>query len=464
MNHHSMCAGQITGKSAYHALVVTNSAARTVIFGAGVAGGLAALAAARAGCQVVLIDTDGQSSWGSRRPGVPHADHLHNLLGRALSAMAEIAPELPGRLRDAGATVGQVSTDTYVYELGVVMPRRDVGLEICSISRAAVEAAVHAELALHPVEVVCGRAVGVVTSNGAVSGARVDPLGDTRREAPAQAPGDVSPGERTVPADLVIDCTGAATGAARWLADVDAPLPELLTVPIRQWYATAFVRHVGEPPFHLVFPTPPHTRGGLISRIDRDLIKVSLNGVAADKPPRTEAEFTAYAESLEDPSVGEALRAGTYVAPPLVYTKPRATWRRYDDVAGPLVGFLPLGDAVASLNPLFGQGISGIAWEASRLSRHLTAGLSPAQLTSTYLAEVGAIRRAMWALMTVFDPETGLGLTSTDVTKIATSVMGDARIHRRYAEVWHLLAPVSELTAIARGQLTSPGGWGAIWE
>jgi hypothetical protein len=248
---------------------------------------------------------------------------------------------------------------------------------------------------------------------------------------------------------------GAMSPAAFWLARLDCRSPAVETQHTRQWYCSLVyerpARWRGKPDYWLVFPALPSSRGGLISPAGDEKWRVSLSGVAPDRAPRSAEEFTAFASRLEIPLIGDLLRDARPLGRPHLFGKPVATWRRYDRLPGPVAGFLPVGDAVASLNPLLGQGISVAAWQSAHLARVLGSSSSLPEMTVTYLADAAGAASSAWTLMTLFDPPPGGGAPRLDRkrwSEVAEAVAADADAHGRYVRMWHLLEPAGVLDEI----------------
>lgn len=418
-----------------------------LILGAGIAGILAASVANQMGASVTIVEQDVVPTDG-KRPGLPHADHLHNLLGRAQRHLTDVMPGLPADLETHGFARASVADQTHVFELGMQMPEAALGWDILTGSRSALE---NSARGLLPPELgpLLGRVNGVVVDQtSALTGVTVE-----------RARGTV-----TLAADLVVDALGAHSPLPRLLTSAGVTVAPATSRSNRRWYTSAIVQRpqewVGRPDFWMTFPSGQATRGGLLSPQGPAHWKVSANGSAADVVPRTSTDLRAFLDTLEDRSISALVTRADFLEVPITYTKPTVTWR--DGLRAPVRGYLPIGDAVASLDPLFGQGVSGAAWEADALRRALATGGAIDQVTATYLAASSAIRSAMWDLMTVWDPVDGVGLSGDDVQVLRERIMNDAHAHRAYVAVWHLLAPVQVLTDLASGAAVRKD-YGALW-
>lgn len=98
---------------------------------------------------------------------------------------------------------------------------------------------------------------------------------------------------------------------------------------------------------------------------------VSLAGRGDSRPPTDPEAFTAYASRLDHPALYEAIMLARRTSEIKSYRFPAAIRRRFDLLTRHPEGFLAIGDALNSLNPLFGQGMSVSAIECEELGRQL---------------------------------------------------------------------------------------------
>jgi flavin-dependent dehydrogenase len=425
----------------YGRAVAPGGRRRTVVVGAGIGGLCAAAALSHTADEVILIERDRLPTAPVPRRGVAQASQLHNLLGAAQAHLEALLPGFLDELLSAGAMRGCVSTDTHVYELGVRMPERDLGLAIICAPRPLIEhVARRLLLTDERVRVQDGTAAaGIVINEGTLQGVLVADIATGATEM--------------LDAEIVVDATGTASPAPKWLGTAGYHVPEEVR-RIGQWYATALyakpARDDLSQRFWLVFPTPPRSRGGLVSPVGPSTLNVSLNGGPSDPPPRTQDEFEAYARSLEDPAIGELLASSTAQLEPTVFRRMFATWRHYERMITRPPGFLPIGDAFATLNPLFGQGMSVAAAQGSVLAALVEAsGLDDLEgLTRHYLEQAAAAVQAAWDLGALVESGTGWRHVVTDrdaALRLGRLLVDDPELHRTYVGIWHLLEPMSAL-------------------
>jgi 2-polyprenyl-6-methoxyphenol hydroxylase-like FAD-dependent oxidoreductase len=420
---------------------------RAVVLGSGV-GGLAAAAALRNHFEdVVVIERDKVPEPPETRRGVPQDEQLHNLLSCAQVNLEKLMPGFLDSLREAGAGDASVANETHVYELGIRMPERNLGLRLMSAWRPVIEHVARRQLLQD----------GQVTFQDS---SRASGLEVSRSRGLRGVIVDTEDGEKSIEASIIIDATGTGSTARRWLEYHGRQVPPVDTIKVDQWYAsTIFKRpetYLENDDFWLSFPDVGETRGGLASPVGNDLWYVSLSGRTSDQPPKTPEDIKAYAETLGDQgSISHLLNGAEAQSLPNLFRKTTASIRRYDLVAHPLPGILPLGDSVASLNPLFGQGMSVASQQAVELDallREYRAGSIDRQdLTVRYLGKAVMTAKAAWGLGEIVD-QTISGTDDTDIecrrlrqNALAKLIKEDPELHRLYVGIWHLIEPATAL-------------------
>ena len=101
---------------------------------------------------------------------------------------------------------------------------------------------------------------------------------------------------------------------------------------------------------------------------------VTAFGVGGAAPPRDFAGVCELADAVLPAHIGPALRAGELLGTMKFHSYPTSKWRRYDKLAKMPAGIMPFGDAVVSMNPTFGQGVTMSALQASVLRDVLARG------------------------------------------------------------------------------------------
>ena len=112
---------------------------------------------------------------------------------------------------------------------------------------------------------------------------------------------------------------------------------------------------------------------------------------ASTTPPTTSASRLALADKLLPAHFTNALAHAEPLGGPAFHAFPASRWRRYDKLDRLPAGIVPFGDAVASFNPTFGQGMTMTSLQAGQLRRalqspdgDLAAELNRATAKTTY--------------------------------------------------------------------------------
>jgi 2-polyprenyl-6-methoxyphenol hydroxylase-like FAD-dependent oxidoreductase len=361
--------------------------------------------------------------------------------------MERLLPGFCDELERQGGSAGRVASETMVFELGRRMPMRDLDMRIISAPRPLIDrVALQLLEARNPVRILRGTRV---------TGLRLD---DGNRLVGLAV---TSGGEECfLRSDLVIDCSGAGTAVSEWLAAHGiGPVP-VTTSQCRQWYASLVVRrpfsHFGDSCFRMVFAIPPRTRVGMLSPSGREDWHITVTGQDGDPAPTNWAEFLAFSRSLEDQMIADVITGAQPLGPVRMYRKPIALWRRYEQMGYLPPGLLVAGEALANLNPLFGQGISLAAWQAVLL-RDLAVehgGRFGAAASRAYFAAASESVQMAWQLGTsvTSDMEMQDLWGDAEDEQLANRVCAEPEFHRAYVEGWHLLRPMAPV--LARGATT----------
>ncbi len=94
-------------------------------------------------------------------------------------------------------------------------------------------------------------------------------------------------------------------------------------------------------------------------------------GVGKVEPPQTFAEMRVLAEKLLPEDLAAAIAQAEPFGDVAFHKYPMTRWRRYDKLDRFPAGIVPLGDAVASFDPTYGQGMTMTSLQAGHLRRAL---------------------------------------------------------------------------------------------
>jgi len=267
--------------------------------------------------------------------------------------------------------------------------------------------------------------------------------------------------DETLAADFVVDCTGRGSRAPTWLAawGFDAPQEERVEVGIR--YVTA---HLRREPGHapgiaaLIFAaTPDLPRPGVL--LAQEPVAggpprwvVTLAGYAGDAIEPTIEGMRQRARTMGDRELIALLDHAELLGLPTTFAFPHSERRRYERLGRFPERFLVMGDALASFNPIYGQGMTVAVCEALALRAALAKGFA------------GAHRRFFSAAAKVVDVpwQTAVGgdlaIAGADLpgavrfvnrylARVLQAAASDSKVALAFAKVAHLIAAPASLFA-----------------
>ncbi|MFE1272540.1 FAD-dependent oxidoreductase [Streptomyces sp. NPDC058757] len=404
------------------------AAHRAVVLGGSMAGLLAARVLADTYAEVLLVDRDRLVGVSGPRRGVPHGRHAHGLVARGQQILEEHFPGLTDDLAAAGAPPDDFGHACHWYFNGRRIAPADTGLVSVPAGRPVLEEQVRRRVQQLPnvrfLEEHDILGLRTTADRTRVTGARVQP-----RHAGGEP--------QELDADLVVDTTGRGSRTPVWLAELGYPGPEEERVEIDLAYTTRHYRldhdPLGDAQAIIPAATPEHPRGGLFYRLpgDGDIYELSLTGILGDHAPTDPEGFETFMRSLPVPHLYDAVADAEPVDEPVKFRYPASVWRHYERLTRFPDGLLVMGDAVASFNPVYAQGMTVAALESLALRRHLAAprGRKPA----AYFKDVAAAIKAPWELAAGSD----LGYPGVSGRRTLKVRMANAYVARLQAAAEH---------------------------
>jgi 2-polyprenyl-6-methoxyphenol hydroxylase-like FAD-dependent oxidoreductase len=358
------------------------------VLGGSIAGLLAARVLADRARTVRIIERDQVNVEGRPRAGVPQDRQGHGLLPGGL---AQIERWLPGFTREAQDLGGVlVGPDRQVVYLEGHRQVRSGDARILMGSRPFLESRIRSRvLALPNVSTLSAQATGLDYRNDAVSAVRYVADG----------------GEDVMRVDFVVDAMGRASKLSEWVEQAGYDRPRLQRLRTGISYATALFERSDKPDdvdlaCALAQFSPPSSPDGLavgaVNAIEGDQWLVMLMAYGDNQSSRSIEAFRSTCAKMP-PIFGEAV-SGTVSREILTYHQADSRRRDFAGLSRFPARLVSVGDAVASFNPVYGQGISSAALHASSLSEYLVGDPAFGMRAAEFFALQEVVVDAAWTI------------------------------------------------------------------
>jgi 2-polyprenyl-6-methoxyphenol hydroxylase-like FAD-dependent oxidoreductase len=428
-----------------------------VVIGGSLAGLMTARVLADHFDAVTVLERDHIAPQPALHKSIPQGNHLHGLLLGGQQVMASLYPGFLDKLDALGAVRCRAGTELVYYlptgkafsPTGTVREPYDLGFDITCHSRGLLEHCVrqctlaHPNIMLHSASPVDA----LVYEGGRVCGVRYCQDGEAH----------------SVAADFVVDAGGRRSQAPHWLTELGFSAPEKTTIGVDIAYASTKFRvpaEYDEPERLLICfgPPPDRPNGGIMEIIEHNTWHVTLVGRFGAYPPHDAAGFLAFAKALHTPKLYHLIKDAERVADITCYRFPTSVQRHYERLTAFPEGFVVLGDAISSFNPVYGQGMSSAALQVKALQQLLRDRATGAQglagLAQDFFPKAAEIIVTPWTLATTRDwafPQTQ-GERPADLEEGAQYFAAldaltaeDVEAYRLMVDVLNLAKPLSAL-------------------
>lgn len=358
-----------------------------VVVGGGIGGLLAGLGLRRRFSRVTIVERDRLAAAPAPRRGAPQGRCLHMLMAEGLRVVEGLVPGLRVELERAGAVPFDVGSGGALRLPTGWLPRAPAGIEMLACSRALLEHTLLQRVRAEPgVRLVEGCAVrGLRAAGGRVIGVRVEP----------------GVAELVDDAALTVMASGARSAQGRWWAELGLPPVTETVVEARHHYVS---RWFEIPPAFAegwkllsISPAAGVPWGGAIFAAEGGRWGVVLVVPVSEPVPRSDAELLQACARLVDPRLHDALVGARPLSPIVRHEHVGSRLAHLERMPEWPAGLVVVGDAVCTLDPYFGLGMTSCARGIAALADHAWDEPGAAQAFQRRLA---AIVEVPWRLVT----------------------------------------------------------------
>jgi 2-polyprenyl-6-methoxyphenol hydroxylase-like FAD-dependent oxidoreductase len=362
------------------------------VLGGSIAGLLAARVLADHARTVLVIERDEVNTRGRSRAGVPQDRQGHALVP---GGRAQLDRWLPGFTREAQDHGAVLSRPDQVANYVGVRRQAQNGFSLLSATRPLLESLIRGRvLALPNVRTLRAAATGVEIRDDAVRAVRYVEAG----------------AESVVDVDFTVDAMGRSSRLADWVESADYQRPRLKRLHADINYATALFDRSEDAESLPITGTqarpadlaPDDDRAPAYAfAVEDQQWLVLLSGYGNNRPPAAIDAFRSACDEL--PAVFGRAAAGKPVRDIETYRQADSRRRDFAGLERFPSRLVSVGDAVASFNPIFGQGMSAAALHASCLSDYLNAAPDLDRVATEFFALQSVVVDAAWTVSADID-------------------------------------------------------------
>lgn len=428
---------------AYDAGQIDEIGEHAVVVGASISGLLTARVLADGFEQVTVVERDTIPDAPVTRDGAPHARQPHALQEAGRAIIEDLFPGYGDDLVAEGGLIIDVASDFNFYDEDGYVAHPPTHMPMYAGSRPLLEYIIRDRI---------GDVDGVQIRDGChVTDYQFNDADGTVTGV------ELRENDRTtiLTADLTVDATGRTSRTPTWLETHGYTPPEVAEVTVDLAYSTTTVeRDAGDTRAYWAPASPPYTRGGGALPIEGDRWQMVMHGVHGDDPPQTAEEFIEFASTLQITELEEILDSHELLSEDINYYPFPSNRRRYYEQLDRFPdGLLVVGDAIASYNPIYGQGMSVAALHALVL-HHTLADNGLGDLALSFFADAEPVIDIPWMMAAGADfqfPQTtgpkprGTGVMGWYLSRLTRKAHTDEVLSERFIRVIMMEKPPTTL-------------------
>ncbi|WNC74176.1 2Fe-2S iron-sulfur cluster-binding protein [Thalassotalea psychrophila] len=348
-----------------------------VVIGGSMAGMMAAKTLSKFFDKVTVLERDSHHPMETEiyRPSTSQAHHAHHLLQGGQRVVNDLFPDYTDDFAKAGGNVVDASRDYRMYTNDGWKVVYDSGISVCAGRRSLLEGVMRQQLEKTPsidyrynakvedvlIDQPSNRITGVVLKEG------LNPKVENY----------------TLEADLVVDASGKNTPLPALLNSHGYSLPRESHMELNCLYTTVLYRvpeHLRNSDFTVMAIAnhrPQETDMGYAGFYgDGSTLLVTTIQLFCDQVPRDHAAFKAVTKGLAQPHIYELVNACEPITEPESFNYPTMVRNHYEEMNSVPEGFVCVGDAFASADPVSGAGMTKAAKEVELLGEALVKSKS----------------------------------------------------------------------------------------
>lgn len=369
-----------------------------IVVGGSIGGLLAAHVLADYFTKVTIIERDTQEEANQPKPrkGVPQGGNTHAITTKALRILNEFFPQLYAFLAQYHVYPIAILQKSHFY-FGDWMPVIESKLISCYMTRPLLEYCIRVFIQENK-NITClyGQTVQGILTNKArdhIEGIVIADENNLKTE---------------LHADLIVDASGRRSLFPGWLENLGYKL-KLTEIKMDLFYTTYLFRNIPAMDYLGVIIATGYKRGtrhGALWEVEQDEYgrkwQVSVTGHSMT--PVDINEFIEFTKTLLQPDIYQLIVNAEPIIDSCTFFKFTGSKRWHYEKAKSLPsGFIALGNAFCTLNPIYGHGMSACVLEAKMLAELLATNDSLAILQKKYFNKASEILTVPWNMANYHD-------------------------------------------------------------